>query len=247
MPDDRFSLDAIAVTRDPDRAVCVAGRRGLRLRRLADLAGRGRRHAGPALHPAVPVRLRARRHRVAAPHGRREPAAVAPGVERHQRRADARRRGEPDRARRRRPRPPPGSPRSADELLHLQLPEVDVGSTRSGSRSTRARRPRCRPGSLVRAGERRTGGPGRGRHGAASGLATSELDIRVAQTPAGVRGPSAPSSSGSRPASPSSQVNGKSAEPRRHRARAFPCGIGPQVSVGGAAARHLAATPAAAT
>ena len=75
IPDDRFPLDAIATSRDVGPRGLRDGGRSLLLRRLADLARRGRRHPRAPLGADLPVRLRALGHGLPAADRRRQPAA----------------------------------------------------------------------------------------------------------------------------------------------------------------------------
>ncbi len=136
-PTPDIPVDAIALTRDPDRAACVLDRERAALRRPAGLARRGRRHPGPALLDPVRGQLPDQRHRLAAAHRRRLVAAAAPG----------------GRVQRRRPAGAT-SPRDRSRPATATRP-------RPGSRPRTARRSRS-SSSAKRPAQR---GPGRGQPG----------------------------------------------------------------------------------
>lgn len=230
LPDDRFPVDAIAMTRDPDRAACVMvssnyacdesliapgedgdtlARRFLPLDQLTyrlSATGSLRRtvNASLLLSSGIAITSDAAVREVAT-----SPMAAGDG----------------DLA-------TTWTAKTPDEVLHLQLPadrkvrSISTQVTRAAAAAQPAR-------LLVRAGKRKaTVKIDKDGQGQLPGWRTDELDIQVLATrpafatrnqqfvalPAGIS---------------ELELNGKSLNPGSNERRIFPCGLGPQVSVAG--------------
>ena len=233
LPDPDIPVDAITMTRDPDRSRLRPRRERAAVRRPARLARRGRRHPGPAVLGPVRRHLPDQRDRLAAPDRRRLVAAAGARPARSatatSRVTSPKGRSRPATATWPRPGDPPRTARSSR-----------CSSTRSGrsarSRSRSTRPPRSHGPRWC--GSARAPAPstcpwtteGRGELPRPWTFSAFSVQILQSETAFSIQGqefvPLDPGIS-------DIKLDGRSLKPHPAHLRAFPCGSGPDLQIGG--------------